>query len=100
MRDREAGFTLLELMVAVAVIAILAVIALPTYSGQTRKAKAMAEVQPMFNDLRIRMEQYLQEQGVYPATIGRTSSTPQAPRARPRSRSSRRPPHYRRTGRP
>jgi len=76
MRDREAGFTLLELMVTVAVIAILAVVALPTYSGQTRKAKAMAEVQPMFNDLRVRMEQYLQEQGVYPATIGEDKQYP------------------------
>jgi prepilin-type N-terminal cleavage/methylation domain-containing protein len=76
MRDREAGFTLLELMVTVAVIAILAAIALPSYSGQTRKAKAMAEVQPMFNDLRVRIEQYLQEQGVYPATIGENSLYP------------------------
>lgn len=70
MRDREAGFTLIELMVTVAVISILAVIALPSFFGETRKAKAMAEVQPMFNDLRVRIEQYLQEQGAYPATLG------------------------------
>lgn len=70
MRDREAGFTLIELMVTVAVISILAAIAVPNFFKESRKAKAMAEVQPMFNDLRVRMEQYLQEQGAYPATLG------------------------------
>jgi prepilin-type N-terminal cleavage/methylation domain-containing protein len=70
MRDRQAGFTLIELMVAVAVISILAAIALPSFFGESRKARAAAEVQPMFNDLRVRLEQYMQENGVYPATIG------------------------------
>ena len=69
-RRREAGFTLVELLVTVAVIAILAAIAIPSFFGETRKARAMAEVTPMFNDLRIRMEQYLQERGVYPDTLG------------------------------
>jgi prepilin-type N-terminal cleavage/methylation domain-containing protein len=69
-RRREAGFTLIELLVTVAVIAILAAIAIPSFFGETRKARAIAEVTPMFNDLRIRMEQYLQERGVYPDTLG------------------------------
>jgi len=68
MQDREAGFTLLELMVTVAVIAILAAIALPSFFGETRKAKASSEVQPMFNDIRIRLEGLLQENGRYPAS--------------------------------
>jgi prepilin-type N-terminal cleavage/methylation domain-containing protein len=66
MRDREAGFTLIELMVTVAVIAILAAIAVPSFFGETRKAKASSEIQPMFNDIRNRLEQYLQEHGSYP----------------------------------
>ena len=78
MRDREAGFTLLEMMVTVAVISILAAIAIPSFFGETRKAKAAAEVQPMFNDLRIRLEQYLQENGVYPDTLGETTLHPAA----------------------
>ena len=68
-RRREAGFTLVELLVAIAVISILAAIAIPSFFGETRKARANAEVTPMFNDLRIRMEQYLQERGVYPDTL-------------------------------
>lgn len=78
MRDREAGFTLIEMMVTIAVISILAAIALPSFFGETRKAKAMAEVQPMFNDLRVRLEQYLQEQGSYPPTIGEGTLHPAA----------------------
>ena len=68
-RRREAGFTLVELLVTVAVISILAAIAIPSFFGETRKMRATAEVTPMFNDLRIRMEQYLQERGVYPDTL-------------------------------
>ncbi|MBC7974357.1 MAG: type II secretion system protein [Myxococcales bacterium] len=76
MRDRESGFTLIELMVAVAVIAILAVIALPSFFSESRKTKASSEVQPMFNDLRVRLEQFLQENGKYPPTIGEGTMHP------------------------
>lgn len=76
MRDRSSGFTLLELMVTIAVISILAAIALPSFFSESRKTKAFSEVQPMFNDLRIRLEQYLQENGQYPATIGEATLHP------------------------
>ena len=75
-RRREAGFTLVELLVAIAVISILAAIAIPSFFGETRKTRAMAEVAPMFNDLRIRMEQYLQERGWYPDTLDETGLYP------------------------
>jgi prepilin-type N-terminal cleavage/methylation domain-containing protein len=77
-RRREAGFTLIELMVTVAVILILAAIAIPSFFGEARKARAIAEVTPMFNDLRIRMEQYVQERGVYPDTLGENGLHPTA----------------------
>lgn len=70
MRDRQSGFTLIEVVVTLAVVAILASIALPSFFGESRKSRASSEVQPMFNDLRVRLEQYLQENGVYPPTIG------------------------------
>ena len=82
-RDREAGFTLIELMVTVAVISILAAIAIPSFFGETRKATASAEVQPMFNDLRVRLEEYLQENGAYPATLGESTLYPAVPSATP-----------------
>jgi type IV pilus assembly protein PilE len=79
MRDRESGFTLLELMITLAVISILAVIVLPSFFSESRKAKAFSEVQPMFNDLRIRLEQFLQENGQYPPTIGEATLHPMTP---------------------
>jgi type IV pilus assembly protein PilE len=78
MRDRESGFTLIEVMAAVVVVSILAAIAIPSFFGETRKARAAAEVAPMFNDLRIRLEQYLQENGVYPDTLGEGGLYPTA----------------------
>jgi len=78
MRDREAGFTLVEMMVTVAVIAILAVIVMPSFSRESRKTKAFSEVQPLFNDLRVRLEQFMQERGTYPPTIGEDTLAPAA----------------------
>jgi len=76
MRDRQAGFTLVEVMVTVAVISILIAVTVPSFFNETRKARAAAEVQPLFNDLRVRLEQYLQENGVYPDTLGEAALYP------------------------
>ncbi|HEX4419934.1 MAG TPA: type II secretion system protein, partial [Kofleriaceae bacterium] len=84
MRGRETGFTLIEMVVTLAVISILAAIALPSFFGESRKTRALAEVQPMFNDLRIRFEQYLQEKGQYPATIGEDTLWPAGAPSTPR----------------
>jgi prepilin-type N-terminal cleavage/methylation domain-containing protein len=76
MRAGESGFTLLELVITMAAVAILAAIALPSFFGETRKAKAISEVQPMFSDLSVRLEQYVQEHGTYPPTIGESTLHP------------------------
>lgn len=38
-KDRERGFTLIELIVVMAILAILALIAVPKFTGVTKKAK-------------------------------------------------------------
>jgi len=78
-RDLQAGFTLIEVMLVVALIAILAAIALPTFFSTSRKVRADAEVQPMFSDLRTRMDEYAQENGVYPPSIGEGTTWPTTP---------------------
>ncbi len=47
LRDREEGFSLIELVVVVSVLAVLAAIALPTFSCITRKAKATSALAAM-----------------------------------------------------
>ena len=84
-RDRQRGFTLVELLIAVAIVAVLAAIAIPTFSGTSNKAKGAAEVATYFQDFRTRMEQYQQERGVYPATLGEAAFHPATPGAQKQS---------------
>lgn len=58
------GFTLIELMIVVAVIGILASIALPAYTGYVERAKA-SEAVNVLSAVSIKMEQKFQDTGVY-----------------------------------
>lgn len=64
---RQAGFTLIEIMIAVAVVGVLAGLAVMKFGAQTRKTRA-SEVQAVFAELRSREEQYHLENGVYFST--------------------------------
>lgn len=55
---QTTGFTLMELMVAVVIVAILAAVAVPAYTGYVVRGK-LAETTAALSDLRVRMEQYL-----------------------------------------
>lgn len=55
--NNQLGFSLLELMVVVAVIAILVTIALPNYADYTRRAR-IAEVTAELADTAIKLDQY------------------------------------------
>jgi type IV pilus assembly protein PilE len=60
----QQGFTLLELMITFAIIAILATIAIPAYSEYVKQGK-VAEATSTLADLRIRTEQYFQDNRTY-----------------------------------
>jgi len=64
LKATQKGFTLLELMIVVAVIGILASIALPGYTDYIKKGKA-AEATSNLADLKIKAEQFFQDSRTY-----------------------------------
>ena len=64
MRNTQKGFTLLELMIVVAVIALLAAIALPMYTEQVRKGKRAEAVQAL-GDIQLRQERWRADNPTY-----------------------------------
>jgi type IV pilus assembly protein PilE len=60
----QKGFSLLELMIVFAVIAILATIAIPAYSEFVKQGK-VAEATSTLADLRIKTEQFFQDNRTY-----------------------------------
>jgi prepilin-type N-terminal cleavage/methylation domain-containing protein len=64
--SREAGFTLIEIMVVVAIIAVLAMIVIPQWSKTAQKGKADPEIRGIFTEIQVKEEQYRAEgTGVY-----------------------------------
>lgn len=67
---RRSGFTLIELMIAVAIIGILAAVAYPAYTSYVRRGKIAAALGEL-SAVRVRLEQYYQDNRNY----GSTAST-------------------------
>ena len=60
----KAGFSLIELMIAVVIIGILAKIAMPSYSDYVIRGK-LPEGMSMLSDGRVKIEQFFQDNRTY-----------------------------------
>lgn len=79
---RVAGFTLVELMIAGAVLALLAAIALPAFRTQLnrgRTAQAVADIK----GIEMSMERFMTARGRYPDTLAEAGVTLNDPWGRP-----------------
>jgi type IV pilus assembly protein PilE len=63
-RSKAQGFTLIEVMIVVAIIAILSMVALPAYTDYVRRGK-LPEAFTHLSDYRIKLEQYYQDNRSY-----------------------------------
>ncbi len=64
MKHKSGGFTLIELMVAVVVIAILSAIAIPQYNDYITRSRITTATAALA-DAAVRMEQFFQDNRVY-----------------------------------
>lgn len=71
---RESGFTLVELLIVVIILAILAAIVVPQFSATTEDAKQSAYVSNL-SSLRAVTELYRQQHGVYPGNAAAVAAT-------------------------
>ena len=74
MKRMQKGFTLIELMIVVAIIGILAAVAIPQYQDYTVKAK-LSKVSGFAQPIKTALALYNQENGNFPTSGGLTMWT-------------------------
>jgi type IV pilus assembly protein PilA len=75
MKQVQKGFTLIELMIVVAIIGILAAVAIPAYSNYTKKAK-FTEVVQATQAIKTAMESCASDQGGFTNCFAATQGIP------------------------
>ena len=75
MSKKQSGFTLIELMVTVAVVAILAAVALPSYQDYVTRSK-LTEAYDALSGLSVSLQQYYQDNRTYVGACANGTSAP------------------------
>ena len=70
----QKGMTLIELLITVAIVAILAAVAVPAYQDYTVRAQ-LADAHATLGATRTRLEQYYQDNRSYPPQCGAAAGT-------------------------
>lgn len=74
LRRGSKGFTLIELMIVIAIIGILAAIAIPNFMSARDKAKRSGAKQTL-GALRLAMDMYLTDYDSYPTSLATTQAS-------------------------
>ena len=74
-RRETRGFTLLEIMITVATLAIVASIALPSYFDYIARSK-IVEATSGLNEMRVRLEQFFADNRQYPTACAASAAGP------------------------
>jgi type IV pilus assembly protein PilA len=74
MKRVQQGFTLIELMIVVAIIGILAAVAIPAYSDYTARSQ-MSEAVSLTSAMKTPLAEFYADKGYMPSTISLVGST-------------------------
>jgi type IV pilus assembly protein PilA len=74
MRKAQQGFTLIELMIVVAIIGILAAIAIPSYNDYTARAQ-MSEAVELMGGTKTPLAEWFSDKGTWPSVLNSVSGS-------------------------